>query len=324
MTECISCGRSLSDVARFCPVCGTPVVREPPASEAIVEASLPALAEAPTGDPVGAAPPTVAQPIEARPETVMEPAAGVAAQRGVDSVCGSTATVDAAVLCQACGAVVPAGDLFCGDCGAPVAGMAAAQPAAAAAAPRSVPSAFTQVPQPARLRGLPDSPPAGFSQPPHATGHPRPTGGGSAFADYLSFSALFIGENAVAVFWVAEGVNLLYWTFDWISHRYNAQQAFLWSVLGFILCAIVIRILAEVAVSVSRAREDVAAMREGAPATVDVGAPESSPRQWRHDRCRVCCATRCGRRVEKRLGCGECDRAEGSRVEGAMRRMPCQ
>ena len=68
--------------------------------------------------------------------------------------------------------------------------------------------------------------------------------------------------NAIAIFWVAEGANLVYWILDWRSHRYAGSEGFLWSAAGFCLFAILIRILAEVAVSANRTAEDVAALRE--------------------------------------------------------------
>jgi hypothetical protein len=176
-----------------------------------------------------------------------EPAAGVAADPAITLVAAPAAMVEVGVRCQTCGAAVPEGDVFCGDCGTPIAGAAtmyAGQPAQS---------------QPAMQGGV-----ARAYQPPHrhGAGQRRVAGGGSSFADHLSFNALFTGEFAVAVFWVAEGVNLVYWILHWSNNSYGGAKAFLWSAAGFVLIAIIIRILVEAAVSAGRVKDEVAALRE--------------------------------------------------------------
>jgi hypothetical protein len=255
MADCTTCGRSLSDVARFCPVCGTPVAREPAAPETVVQAI------APMRTPIDEAQPTDMQPHEPVAVAESEPPAEVLTDPIMEPVVEPAAIMNAAVRCQACGATIPEGDMFCGDCGAPVAGIAGPTPGVAASALQSPPPAAAHPPQPARSQPA-AQPASAIYHPPHAGGHPQARGAGSPLADYLSFSTLFTVGNAIAVFWVAEGVNLLYWILNWRSHRYAGSEAFLWSVAGFCLFAVLIRILVEVAVTANRTADDVAALRE--------------------------------------------------------------
>jgi hypothetical protein len=73
--------------------------------------------------------------------------------------------------------------------------------------------------------------------------------------DYLSFRALWTVTHAAALFWIAEGANLVYWILDYIVvGRWNGAQGFFWSAAGFVLFAVIIRVVMEAAVAASRAR----------------------------------------------------------------------
>jgi hypothetical protein len=273
MADCTNCGRSLSDVARFCPGCGMAVQQAPveQAPAAVSEAEV--SAAEPLVDPVvepavetAVDPAVVAEPAAAPgPDTpvVAEAAAETAAPPAAEPAAAPAPAPDAGVRCATCGAAVPEGDLFCGECGTPVGPAAAAPPAGAAQAPYAAAAAAVPVyasqpaqPQPAAQPGI-----APAYQPPYGSGQPR-AAGASSFADYLSFTTLFTGTAAVAVFWVAEGANLLYWILNWIYNRYGGPEAFLWSAAGFVLFAIVIRILVEAAVSANRVKDEIAALRK--------------------------------------------------------------
>ena len=241
MVDCTTCGRSLRDVARFCPDCGTPVVQAPAAPAATLSSGAALWAEPTTERTIVAAPASRAS--EPPAGSVMGPAAGAMSEPSGVSGTRPATTAEADVRCSACGAAVPDGDLFCGDCGAPVAGAAAAG------------SPWRTHPEPVFQPGAPP-----VYQAPYAAGRPR--AGGSPFADHLSFKSLLVGANAVAVFWVAEGVNLVYWILHWVNYRYGGAEGFLWSAAGFVLFAIVIRILVEAAVSAVRVKDEIAALRE--------------------------------------------------------------
>ncbi len=72
--------------------------------------------------------------------------------------------------------------------------------------------------------------------------------------DYLSFRALWVTTHAAALFWIAEGANLVYWILDWVvSNRWSGAQGFFLSAAGFVLFAVVIRIVTEAAVASSGA-----------------------------------------------------------------------
>lgn len=134
--------------------------------------------------------------------------------------------------CSNCGAATPTEDLFCGDCGAPFSGLAAA-PAATIQAP-----VFAMMPGLAAQAG-----PTPASFPPH-----------TGVDDYLSFRALWVTTHAAALFWIAEGANLVYWILDWaVSKRWSGAQGFFLSAVGFVLFAVIIRIVVEAAVAASRA-----------------------------------------------------------------------
>ena len=90
------------------------------------------------------------------------------------------------------------------------------------------------------------------------------TGGGASFEDYLAFRAFFTGSAAIAVFWVAEGANAVFWLLNWFNYRFTPVPSFLWSLAGFIVGAVVIRIAVEAAVNAIRAREELAALRREA------------------------------------------------------------
>ena len=134
--------------------------------------------------------------------------------------------------CSTCGAATPTEDLFCGDCGAPFRGLAAA-PAVTIQAP-----VFAMAPGPGAQAG---PTPAAF--PPH-----------TGVDDYLSFRALWVTTHAAALFWIAEGANLVYWILDWVvSNRWSGTQGFFLSAAGFVLFAVLIRIVVEAATAASRA-----------------------------------------------------------------------
>jgi len=140
-----------------------------------------------------------------------------------------------AVSCPTCGAPVPAEDLFCGDCGSPMATATPAAPAAPVAAPV-------------------------FAASPVYAPATRPAAG-PTLAEYLSFRASFTQTSAIAVFWIAEGANLLYWILHWSNHRYDVGGPFFWSAVGFVLFTVLIRVLVEAAVGAARVREDLASQR---------------------------------------------------------------
>lgn len=263
MAECVNCGRTLSDVARFCPDCGTHVQAtavtqaDPPETAAAAPA-----AEAPA-EQAAAAP---VEPAEPAATITAEPVATVTAEAPTAS-----ATVDppvspdadapesASTTCAACGTSVPDGDLFCGDCGAPMsATVASAAPVAPAAPPQAPPAstmaatAATAMPADAPPYQLPGAPVPGPG--PMAYGAQagyRPSGGSG---DYFSFGALFVETSAVPLFWIAEGVNLFYWIMNWVvTYRWSGAQGFFLAAGGFILFAVVIRIVMEAAVAASRA-----------------------------------------------------------------------
>ena len=77
-------------------------------------------------------------------------------------------------------------------------------------------------------------------------------GGNDAFGDFLAFRKLITGSNAVPVFWIAEGANLLFWIMQYTIYRYNGAEAFFLSLAGFVLVAILIRVVLEIAVSATR------------------------------------------------------------------------
>lgn len=79
----------------------------------------------------------------------------------------------------------------------------------------------------------------------------RPPTSGS-FGDYLAFRSLFASANAVAVFWVAEGLNAVFWIMQYVVFHYNGADAFLWSFFGFLVAAVVIRVAVEAAVAATR------------------------------------------------------------------------
>ena len=190
MAECVSCGKPLSDISRFCPHCGTTVEKAP------------------------------------------EPAAAPA-----------SATWGEPETCRSCGAPLIAGDAFCGDCGTPMTSTAAAvrrptQPPISSQAPA--------VAVPASQAAWSGS----YAAP--AGGAPSSRPSGPAFGDVLSFRAMLMELNPVVVFWVAMGVDALFWLVQFIYYRHGGALAFLWCLVGFALGVVVIRILVEIAVMLSR------------------------------------------------------------------------
>ena len=183
MADCTVCGRGLSEVARFCPDCGTPVAhrgRTTPGRAPDGGAEPPGrqpLHPPPRRNPSrSAAPPeTPAEPPGERP-TSPSPAVGRRAPSAEASQAPAgrrrrragraTRSAGRPETCASCGAVLPADDLFCGDCGAPCGGAAAPPcppaPVSHGAGPRS-----TSRPHTGRLPAAP------------------------GVADYLSFKALW-------------------------------------------------------------------------------------------------------------------------------------
>lgn len=197
--------------------------------ESAAPAAAPDAAAGPPGEPAVEAP---VAPIAVVPQTpAAEPPAPAPADPRVTAE--PSAPPSGQKTCAACGAGAPAEDLFCGDCGAPL-----NAPAAAAAQ-------TAQAPVIARAPDL--GPQAGLAVPAYRT---RP-----GIDDYLSFRALWITTHATALFWIAEAANLVYWILDWVvSNRWSGAQGFFWSAAGFVLFAVVIRIVMEAAVAGSRAR----------------------------------------------------------------------
>jgi RNA polymerase subunit RPABC4/transcription elongation factor Spt4 len=235
MGSCATCGRALSDAARFCPDCGNPVTTTP------------------------------------------APAPQVAAQSG-------------APACSSCGAVVREGDVFCGECGASVQASPPlpSQPEAAEGSPATVASAgspgapaepaddlaapFAAPPAPAAeaAGAAPAAPPVqpqpapapaqpAFAAPVYpsemqygAAGFQAPVPQPGTFEDYLAFRKLFTAGNAATVFWLAIGINAVFWIMQWVMYHYSGAQAFFWCLSGFVLASIVIRVVVEAAVAVTR------------------------------------------------------------------------
>jgi hypothetical protein len=282
MAECVDCGRTLSEVARFCPGCGSPV-QETMVTQAVEIATLaqPApVAEAPTApatpapvepfEPVVAAPagPAAVAPVEtvlptaAEADQPREPAVATMVEAPPAQVTsGPPMTAIAAMpagttpTCVACGAFVPDGDLFCGECGAPVGGPASGnapvdptalpqRPAAPGASPPAAPPAYpAPAAQPAASGAVAYGPQTGYQT--------------SGAGGYFSFGTLLVKTHAVPLFWIAEGVNLFYWIMGWVtSYRWNGAQGFFWAAGGFVLVAVIIRIVMEAAVAASRAGDN--------------------------------------------------------------------
>ena len=178
-------------------------------------------------------------PSEASADTVAELPGGPAPEPIVASVVEPILEHPAAPtgqrICSACGAAVPAEDLFCGDCGTALSSPATETPPIVQA-PVIPPTARPEL----------------HAYPSPATYEPR-----TGVEDYLSFRALWITSHAAALFWIAEGANLLYWILDWVvSNRWSGAQSFFGSAAGFVLFAVVIRIVTEAAVASSRAAKE--------------------------------------------------------------------
>jgi len=185
--------------------------------------------------------PPVTSSGEPEVEPLVTPSVTANVEPAVESAIAPAAAKPAAAsaeqrTCAACGAAAPAEDLFCGDCGAPLDAVVAAEPT----------SPVTQAPVIAAPPG------AGARTSPSPAGY-RPRAG---VEDYLSFRALWITTNAAVLFWIAEGANLVYWILDWVvSNRWNGAQGFFWSAAGFVLFAIIIRIVTEGAAAAARGAE---------------------------------------------------------------------
>ena len=158
--------------------------------------------------------------------------------------------------CATCGAALIPGDAFCGDCGAPAVGgsspVTATRPspasqtlAQASASAAGAPAAYA--PQAGWAGGQPAQ---GGAYAPH---HAPP----SPFSDFLAFRGLFTEANPAAVFWVAVGVDALFWILQFVYYNYGGAKAFTWCLLGFLASVVVIRVMVEIAVMLVRLRREV-------------------------------------------------------------------
>jgi hypothetical protein len=164
------------------------------------------------------------------------------------------------LICASCGETIPDGDVFCGFCGTPLGGTptaAAAMTAPAPAGPAAASAAAFATP--AAAYAAPSAAPLGTSL--TARGLQAANARGRLVRRLPVVLGAVHDTAAVAVFWIAEGVNLAYWILHWINYRYGGVETFLWTVFGFVLFAVIIRIVTEAAVAASRVRDEASALR---------------------------------------------------------------
>jgi|GEM_PF-2632425 len=193
--------------------------------------------------------------------------APVASLGQADESAASAPLIGESAQCAVCGAELLGDDLFCADCGARV-GVASGPAARGGTAMGIQDGGFVAggfaAPHDGRVppMGVPTAPmtqaagQASTAVPPTW----RSAGGGS-FGEYLSFRRTLTAANGVVVFWIAEGVNVLFWLLLFVNYRYNGASAFLWAVSGAVVLALVIWVAVATAVDVGRVSEELAEMR---------------------------------------------------------------
>ncbi len=132
MQVCQRCGKENQDHYKFCLGCGGEIGDVAPARSAAASPALPSLSSEEEADPLGA---TAMSPNPADEPTDPTPRpAAAAAVAAAPAMAAAVAVTPGARPCPSCGTQVPAGFVFCGQCGSRVEPTGAPAPARAPAA----------------------------------------------------------------------------------------------------------------------------------------------------------------------------------------------